>query len=106
MSVGRPQCCSLWMRGALHSDCTCLLSKAAGTAEAGTTSLMPPFSLNTRCRRLDPELPPDEIPSFSGMNSEAAYYSPCISVQFPYTLTSLHLTTSTAIEAVDDNQTH
>lgn len=40
-----------------------------------------------------------------GMNRKPAY-STCITCQFAYTLNALHLTTSTAIKAVDDNQAH
>lgn len=43
-------------------------------------------------------------PVLTGMLTKAACYSICIFCCVPYLLTSLHITISTAIRAVDDNQ--
>lgn len=43
-------------------------------------------------------------PPFTGMLIEFACFPPSITSCVPYLLTSLHVTTSTAIRAVDDNQ--
>jgi hypothetical protein len=64
-------------------------SSPMGTASPKATCVLPPLS---------------RLSSHSGMNRRSAY-SDCIACQFPYCLTSLHLTTSTAIKAVDDNHT-
>lgn len=46
----------------------------------------------------------NSAPVRTGMLTKAAFYSICIFCCVPYLLTSLHITTSTAIRAVDDNQ--
>jgi len=46
---------------------------------------------------------PPSLP-FTRMVTRAAWFSLCIFPFVPYLLTSLHVTTSTAIKAVDDNQ--
>lgn len=51
-----------------------------------------------RSLRSPPSLP------FTHMVTKAAWFSLCIFSFIPYILTSLHVTTSTAIKAVDDNQ--
>lgn len=43
-------------------------------------------------------------PPFTGMLMTSACFPPSITSHPPYLLTSLHVTTSTAIRAVDDNQ--
>ena len=47
---------------------------------------------------------PKAAPVGTGMLTKAAFYPICIFCCVPYLLTSLHITTSTAIRAVDDNQ--
>jgi hypothetical protein len=49
-----------------------------------------------------PILPQPTSPP-TGMNRRPVF-SLCITCQLPYRLTALHLTSSTAIKAVDDNQ--
>lgn len=47
---------------------------------------------------------PEHSLIFLHMVTKAAWFSLCIFSFVPYILTSLHVTTSTAIKAVDDNQ--
>jgi hypothetical protein len=74
---------------------------AAAVVPSSLTNSSPMGTASPKATRVPPL---SHLSSHSGMNRRSAY-SDCITCQFPYRLTSLHLTTSTAIKAVDDNHT-
>lgn len=85
----------VWKEVATLASCT------DQRVEATTENLHSDIIFTTACKPFPTQ---NSAPAVSGMLTKAAFCSICISCCVPYLLTSLHITTSTAIRAVDDNQ--